>query len=71
MAIASGGGFAEAGGSGSRRSRVEVLPTMDGQGRLYDIGTGTGEDKSMEMPGNRKKKEKVFFKNFKLFPPDR
>ncbi|KAK7682399.1 hypothetical protein QCA50_014604 [Cerrena zonata] len=38
-------------------TRVEVVPTLDGQGRLYDIGMG--KDDPAPLPGNRKKKEKV------------
>ena len=41
------------------RTRVEVLPTLDGRGRLYDVGHGKDDDRS--LPGNRKKKEKVRF----------
>ncbi|PFH53394.1 hypothetical protein AMATHDRAFT_84030 [Amanita thiersii Skay4041] len=37
------------------RTRVEVLPTLDARGRLYDVGLGGGDDKL--HPGNRKKKE--------------
>lgn len=41
------------------RTRVEVLPTLDAQGRLYDVGHSKGDD---NLPkGNRKKKEKVTF----------
>ncbi|KAN0123487.1 Protein similar to CwfJ C-terminus 1 domain containing protein [Russula decolorans] len=39
------------------RTRVEVLPTLDARGRLYDVGHGK-EDGNV-LPGNRKKKEKV------------
>lgn len=39
-------------------TKVEVLPTLDGRGRLYDIGAGKGVD-SPFPPGNRRKKEKV------------
>lgn len=43
--------------------RVEMVPTIDGRGRMYDIGTGKGEPSgpSKVMPGNRKKKEVVRF----------
>lgn len=37
--------------------RVKVLPTLDGRGRLYDVGTGKEEE--VVEPGKRKKKEKV------------
>ncbi|KAH9080441.1 CwfJ C-terminus 1-domain-containing protein-like protein [Lactarius deliciosus] len=39
------------------RTRVEVLPTLDVRGRLYDVGHGKDDDRA--LPGNRKKKEKV------------
>ena len=39
------------------RTRVEVLPTLDARGRLYDVGQG--KDDGEVLPGNRKKKEKV------------
>jgi hypothetical protein len=39
-------------------TKVEVLPTLDGRGRLYDIGSGKGGDVPLP-PGNRRKKEKV------------
>ena len=45
------------GGDDGPPTRVEVLPTLDGQGRLYDIGTG--KDEPAPLPGNKKKKEKV------------
>lgn len=41
------------------RTRVEVLPTLDARGRLYDVGHG--KDDAGPVPGNRKKKEKVTF----------
>lgn len=37
--------------------RTEMMPTLDGMGRLYDVGKGEEEVKI--LPGNRKKKEKV------------
>lgn len=39
-------------------TRVEMLPSLDGQGKLYDIGSGR-DDGNKTAPGNRKKKEKV------------
>ncbi|KAI0311715.1 CwfJ C-terminus 1-domain-containing protein-like protein [Amylostereum chailletii] len=39
------------------RTRVEVLPTLDARGRLYDVGQGKNDGDV--QPGNRKKKEKV------------
>jgi hypothetical protein len=43
--------------NGDVRTKVEVLPSLDGRGRLYD--TGTGKNDGPILPGNRKKKEKV------------
>ncbi|KAF9485878.1 hypothetical protein BDN70DRAFT_463969 [Pholiota conissans] len=40
------------------RTKVEVLPTLDARGRMYDIGQGKEDDPT--LPGNRKKKEKYF-----------
>lgn len=51
----SGGGDGE--DQGRTRTQVEVLPTLDAQGRLYDVGQGKDDGKI--LPGNRKKKEKV------------
>lgn len=39
------------------QTQVEVLPTLDAQGRLYDLGEG--KDDAAPLPGNRKKKEQV------------
>ena len=39
------------------RTKVEVLPTLDARGRLYDVGHGKGDGEP--LPGNRKKKDKV------------
>ena len=39
-------------------TKVEVLPTLDGRGRLYDVGTGRSGDTPLP-PGNRRKKEKI------------
>ncbi len=50
---ASGGGGAE----DDTRTQVEVLPTLDVRGRLYDVGQG--KDDGVALPGNRTKKEKV------------
>ncbi|KAF4617441.1 hypothetical protein D9613_005999 [Agrocybe pediades] len=38
------------------RKKVEVLPTIDARGRMYDVGHGKEDD--AVLPGNRKKKEK-------------
>ncbi|KAG9010213.1 hypothetical protein FRB94_010912 [Tulasnella sp. JGI-2019a] len=39
--------------------RVEVLPTLDGHGRLYDVGIGRNDGLPQPLPGNRKKKEHI------------
>lgn len=38
------------------RVETQVLPTLDGRGRLYDVGLGK-EDQAALGPGNRRKKE--------------
>lgn len=51
-------GISDDGPKGQKvRTKVEVLPTLDGQGRLYDVGHGKQDDRP--LPGNRKKKDKV------------
>ena len=42
---------------GGGQTQVEILPTLDVQGRLYDVGQGKND--APLPPGNRKKKEKV------------
>ncbi|EGN98039.1 hypothetical protein SERLA73DRAFT_123438 [Serpula lacrymans var. lacrymans S7.3] len=44
-------------GDGNVRTKVEVLPTLDARGRMYDVGHGKDDGKA--LAGNRKKKEKV------------
>ncbi|THH11645.1 hypothetical protein EW145_g512 [Phellinidium pouzarii] len=39
---------------GKARTRLEVLPTLDSRGRLYDVGTGQTDGPS-PMPGKRRK----------------
>jgi hypothetical protein len=39
--------------------KVEMVPTVDAQGRLYDVGYGKNEPNEELRPGNRRKKEKV------------
>jgi len=41
------------------QKKVEVLPTLDARGRLYDVGHG--KDDGETLPGNRKKKENVCY----------
>jgi hypothetical protein len=42
---------------GGVRTRVEVLPTLDVRGQMYDVGHG--KDDAEKGPGNKRKKEKV------------
>ncbi|OCF45127.1 cell cycle control protein cwf19 [Kwoniella heveanensis CBS 569] len=44
-------------GSGNR-VEVQVLPTLDGRGRLYDVGTGQADDAAAQLGNRRKKPEK-------------
>lgn len=39
--------------------KLEILPTMDAHGRLYDVGANKNDDPSKLAPGNKRKKEKV------------
>lgn len=48
-----------------RRAEVQVLPTLDGRGRLYDVGTGK-EDGEVQAGNRRKKPQKVSFRVFYL-----
>lgn len=54
-ALESGGATADNGGQ--RGEQVQMLPTLDGRGRLYDLGKGGEEEEA--ATGKRKKKEKV------------
>ncbi|TFK91929.1 hypothetical protein K466DRAFT_659656 [Polyporus arcularius HHB13444] len=44
-------------GDDNVRTRVEMLPTLDIHGRLYDVGSGKGDGPL--PPGNRRPKDKV------------
>jgi len=46
------------GDEGVVRKKLEMMPTLDARGRMYDVGRG-GERESDGLPGNRRKKEKV------------
>lgn len=52
-------------GEESSGARVEVLPSLDVRGRLYDVGEG--KDDGQLLPGNRKKKQKVRIRYSFLF----
>ena len=50
----------KSGGADEDGVKVEVVPTLDGHGRLYDVGTGRVEPSTgRQQVGNRKKKEVV------------
>lgn len=51
-------GDMDSGGEGGGE-KVEMVPTVDAQGRLYDVGYGKNEPNEELKPGNRRKKEKV------------
>lgn len=61
-----GGGGGDRGqgwNAGDTGPNVQVLPTLDARGRLYDVGTGRpGDDESdrRDAPGNRRKKPDKF-----------
>jgi hypothetical protein len=40
------------------RKKLEMMPTLDAQGRMYDVGLGGGMEYKSH-PGNRRKKDKV------------
>ncbi|EGG02079.1 uncharacterized protein MELLADRAFT_78862 [Melampsora larici-populina 98AG31] len=41
----------------ANQERVEVVPTLDGRGRMYDLGSGNVDEAGPSQPGNRRKKE--------------
>lgn len=43
----------------SEGKKLEVLPTMDARGQLYDVGSNKQDEPGKQLPGNRRKKEKV------------
>ena len=50
----------KSGGADEDGVKVEVVPTLDGHGRLYDVGTGRVEPSTgRQQVGNRQKKEVV------------
>ena len=46
-------------GEGGVRTKVEVLPTLDARGRMYDVGHGKDDGHGQILAGNKKKKEQV------------
>lgn len=42
---------------GQTRTRLEVLPTLDSRGQLYDVGTGRDDMHVRERAGNKRRKE--------------
>lgn len=41
----------------AHQEKVEVVPTLDGRGRMYDLGSGNPDEAGPSQPGNRRKKE--------------
>ena len=46
------------------RTKVAVLPTLDARGKMYDVGHGKEDEK--DLPGNRRKKEKVCIRTIQI-----
>lgn len=44
-------------GASEDTTKVEVLPTLDGRGRMYDVGHGKAEPEPENKHGKRRKKE--------------
>ena len=44
---------------GMVRKKLEVMPTLDARGRMYDVGPGGDERDNKNLPVNKRKKEKV------------
>ena len=53
---------------GGKRTEIQVLPTLDAKGRLYDIGTGDGTETAL-LPGNRRPKLNGYVSIFPLRNP--
>ncbi|CAO1638457.1 unnamed protein product [Sympodiomycopsis kandeliae] len=53
-----GVGVHPSGSDGNSATQIQVLPTLDGRGQLYDIGSGKSSGQTVP-PGNRRKKDKV------------
>lgn len=49
------------GGDSGVRTKVEVLPTLDVRGKLYDVGHGKEDD--TPLPGNKRKKKEEKVRN--------
>lgn len=45
---------------GKHKRQLEILPSMDIHGKLYDVGIGQKIEDDERLSGNRKKKEKVY-----------
>lgn len=52
-----GGSFLEQPGAAED---VQVLPTLDGQGRLYDVGTSTGPDPPEPSNGKKRRRKEAY-----------
>ncbi|KAF8600279.1 hypothetical protein BDV93DRAFT_538757 [Ceratobasidium sp. AG-I] len=58
-ALKGGGGDGSDDDDGGDETKVEVLPTMDGRGRLYDVGTGRPGEGEVPL-GNRRQRQDKF-----------
>jgi hypothetical protein len=54
-----GEGYFETTSGGNENTEVRVLPTLDGRGRLYDVGTGKEKDEGPVGPGNKRKRKEA------------
>lgn len=54
-----GGGYFEAAPGNMQDTEVRVLPTLDGRGRLYDVGTGVEQEDLNKGPGNKRKRKEA------------
>lgn len=54
-----GGGYFSAASAEGQDTEVRVLPTLDGRGRLYDVGTGKEKNEGPVGPGNKRKRKEA------------
>lgn len=54
-----GGGYFESAPGNGQETEVRVLPTLDGRGRLYDVGIGKEKDEPQLGPGNKRKRKEA------------
>lgn len=54
-----GEGYFDTATTDGNDTEVRVLPTLDGRGRLYDVGTGQEKDEPALGPGNKRKRKEA------------